>query len=212
LHLHECGSQQSTFFKDHMAKYSLAVAALVAVSLAGTRVQAQAEEFASVDQSAIVDAQMQGSSAEVPVAQLADVQIANVQTTEVQVAEVAAPVPELQVAGARVAPTAATAATATGPSNDAATLSPRLASNASLTTNAMRRPSRNSGVGLMIFGGAALITGLIIGDDAGTVIAVGGALVGLYGLYVYLGRPTGMEHGDAAHSQRIGLGYKLNTN
>ena len=209
LHLPVCGSQQSTFFKDHMAKYLLAVAALVAVSLAGTRVQAQAEEFASVDQSAIVDAQLQGSSAEVPVAQLADVQIANVQTTEVQVAEVAAPVPELQVAGARVAPTAATA---TGPSNDAATLSPRLASNAALTTNAMRRPSRNSGVGLMIFGGAALITGLIIGDDAGTVIAVGGALVGLYGLYVYLGRPTGMEHGDAAHSQRIGLGYKLNTN
>ena len=74
------------------------------------------------------------------------------------------------------------------------------------------RPSRGSGVGLMILGGAALITGLIIGDDAGTVIAVGGALVGLYGLYVYLGRPTGMGNGDAAHSQRIGLGYKLNTN
>ena len=95
---------------------------------------------------------------------------------------------------------------------DAATLSPRLVSDAALTTHAMRRPSRGSGVGLMIFGGAALITGLIIGDDAGTVIAVGGALVGLYGLYVYLGRPTGMGHGDAAHSQRIGLGYKLNTN
>jgi hypothetical protein len=213
LHSQVCGSQQSTFFKDHMAKYSLAVAALVAVSLAGTRVQAQAEEFASVDQSAIVDAQTQGSSAEVPVAQLADVQIASVQTTEVQIAEVPAPVPELQVAApAADAPTASNPATTTGPSNDAATLSPRLASNAALTTNAMRRPSRNSGVGLMIFGGAALITGLIIGDDAGTVIAVGGALVGLYGLYVYLGRPTGMEHGDAAHSQRIGLGYKLNTN
>jgi len=72
--------------------------------------------------------------------------------------------------------------------------------------NAMRRPSRGSGVGLMILGGAALVTGLIIGDNAGTVIAVGGALVGLYGLYVYLGRPSGMEHND-----RIGLGYKLAT-
>jgi hypothetical protein len=40
---------------------------------------------------------------------------------------------------------------------------------------------------LMIVGGAALLAGLIIGDDAGTVIAVGGAVVGLYGLYLYLG-------------------------
>ena len=55
----------------------------------------------------------------------------------------------------------------------------------------------------MIFGGAALVTGLIIGGNAGTVIAVGGALVGLYGLYVYLGRPTGMGHGDAASGRRI---------
>ena len=27
------------------------------------------------------------------------------------------------------------------------------------------------------------------GDDAGTVIAVGGAIVGIYGLYLYLGAP-----------------------
>lgn len=39
---------------------------------------------------------------------------------------------------------------------------------------------------LMIVGGAALLTGLIIGEDAGTVLAVGGAGVGLYGLYRYL--------------------------
>ena len=202
-----------------MVKYSLAVAALVAISLAGTRVQAQVEQFALADQGAIVDVEAQGSSAEV--AQLADVRIADVQSTEVQVAEIPAPVPDLQVAdaqGANVAvpaseaPASADVAIPTGPSRDAATLSPRVSNDAALSANAMRRPSRGSGVGLMIFGGAALITGLIIGDDAGTVIAVGGALVGLYGLYVYLGRPTGMGHGDAAHSQRIGLGYKLNTN
>jgi hypothetical protein len=190
-------SQQSTFFKDHMAKFSLAVAALVAVSLAGTRIQAQAEAVAA-DQSAIVqDAQTQDAqapTAEAPVAQVADV----------QVADVTAPAAE--------APVAANLAVATGPSMNAATLSPRISSDAALSTHAMRRPSRNSGVGLMIFGGAALITGLVVGGDAGTVIAVGGALVGLYGLYVYLGRPTGMGHGDAAHNQRIGLGYKLNTN
>ncbi|HEV7704533.1 MAG TPA: hypothetical protein VGO46_09580 [Gemmatimonadaceae bacterium] len=204
-----------------MAKFSLAVAALVAVSLAGARVQAQAEQLAS-EQSAIVqETQMQGSTDEVQVATLADVQIADVQSTEVQTVEAPAPVPEIRGADVQLvdaqatspdAPVATTLAVATGPSMDASALSPRLTSDAALSTQAMRRPSRGSGVGLMIFGGAALITGLIIGDDAGTVIAVGGALVGLYGLYVYLGRPTGMGHGDAAHSQRIGLGYKLNTN
>jgi hypothetical protein len=39
---------------------------------------------------------------------------------------------------------------------------------------------------LMVVGGAALIVGAIIGDDPGTVIMVGGAIVGLYGLYQYL--------------------------
>ncbi|MDQ2768607.1 MAG: hypothetical protein M3Y30_15810 [Gemmatimonadota bacterium] len=199
-----------------MAKLSLAVAALVALSLGGTRAQAQAEQFAD-DQSAIVqDGQAQGSTAEAPEAQLADVQIADVRSTEVQVAEVPAPTPDLQAADVAAPASTASASTtlevATGPSMDAATLSPRVSSDAALSTNAMRRPSRGSGVGLMIFGGAALITGLIIGGSAGTVIAVGGAIVGLYGLYVYLGRPTGMGHGDAEHSQRIGLGYKLNTN
>jgi len=210
-------SQQCTFFKDHMAKLTLAVAALVAVSLAGTRIQAQAEEFAP-DQSTIAqDVQMQDAqapTAEAPVAPVADAQTADVQVADVQVADVQ--VADVQVADvtapATEAPVAANLAVETGPSMDAATLSPRVSSDAALSTNAMRRPSRGSGVGLMIFGGAALITGLVVGGDAGTVIAVGGALVGLYGLYVYLGRPTGIGHGDAAHNQRIGLGYKLNTN
>jgi hypothetical protein len=47
-----------------------------------------------------------------------------------------------------------------------------------------RRMGRN--VALMIVGGAAVITGLLIGDDAGTLIAVGGAVVGLYGLYQFV--------------------------
>jgi hypothetical protein len=87
------------------------------------------------------------------------------------------------------------------------TLSPRFSTSTALNANAMRRPSGGTGVPLMILGGAALITGVIIGDKAGTIIAVGGAIVGLYGLYVYLGRPSGMDQ-----SNRIGLGYKLNTN
>jgi hypothetical protein len=38
---------------------------------------------------------------------------------------------------------------------------------------------------LMIVGGAAFLAGLIIGDDAGNAIAIGGALVGIYGLYLW---------------------------
>jgi hypothetical protein len=55
-----------------------------------------------------------------------------------------------------------------------------------VSTAAQRRAGLGQPVALMVVGGAALLTGLIIGDDAGTVIAVGGALVGLYGLYEYL--------------------------
>jgi hypothetical protein len=39
---------------------------------------------------------------------------------------------------------------------------------------------------LMIVGGAIFLAGAIIGDDAGTVIMIGGAAVGIYGLYLYL--------------------------
>jgi len=39
---------------------------------------------------------------------------------------------------------------------------------------------------LMIVGGAAILVGAIVGDRAGDVFMVGGAVVGLYGLYKYL--------------------------
>jgi hypothetical protein len=39
---------------------------------------------------------------------------------------------------------------------------------------------------LMIVGGAAFLAGAVIGGDAGTIIMIGGAAVGLYGLYLYL--------------------------
>lgn len=41
-------------------------------------------------------------------------------------------------------------------------------------------------VALMIVGGAAVVAGLLIGDDAGALLAVGGAVVGLYGLFQYV--------------------------
>jgi len=49
----------------------------------------------------------------------------------------------------------------------------------------VRQQLRRSEV-LMIVGGAILLAGAIIGDDAGTIIMIGGAAVGIYGLYLYL--------------------------
>lgn len=42
------------------------------------------------------------------------------------------------------------------------------------------------GQAMAIVGGAAFLGGLIIGDEVGTVIAVGGLGVGLYGLWLWL--------------------------
>lgn len=128
-------------------------------------------------------------------AQVQDIQLASTDLAA------AAPAPQLGDAQSALAPT--------GPSLQASTLSPRLASDAPFEANAMRRPARGSGVGLMILGGAALITGAIVGGTPGTIIMVGGAIVGLYGLYVYLDRPTGMEQRSGTG---IGLGYSLKTN
>ena len=49
-----------------------------------------------------------------------------------------------------------------------------------------RRAAFSQAQTLMIVGGAAFVAGALIGDDAGTVVMVGGAAVGLYGLYLYL--------------------------
>jgi hypothetical protein len=49
----------------------------------------------------------------------------------------------------------------------------------------LARPLRQSET-LMIIGGGLFLTGAIIGDDAGTILMVGGVITGLYGLYQYL--------------------------
>lgn len=49
-----------------------------------------------------------------------------------------------------------------------------------------RNVGAGSNLALMGVGLAALIIGLTIDDDAGTVIAVGGGVLGLVGLYRYL--------------------------
>ena len=84
---------------------------------------------------------------------------------------------------------AITATRTAGPTADAAVVAVRRpVSQEARTANPMmqRRTGYGQPIALMVGGGAALLTGLIIGDDAGTVIAVRGAVVGLYGLYQYL--------------------------
>jgi hypothetical protein len=48
------------------------------------------------------------------------------------------------------------------------------------------RSPRGQPVALMAVGVAALVAGAVIGDDVGTMFMVGGGVLGLYGLYLYL--------------------------
>lgn len=48
------------------------------------------------------------------------------------------------------------------------------------------RKNKETGLTLMIVGGAMFVGGLIIGDTGGTILAVGGLGVGAYGLYLYV--------------------------
>jgi len=59
-----------------------------------------------------------------------------------------------------------------------------------IPADAAPAPKGNAGLGqneaLMIVGGAAILVGAIVGGDAGDFFMIGGAVVGLYGLYKYL--------------------------
>lgn len=46
--------------------------------------------------------------------------------------------------------------------------------------------NHRKGAIFMIVGGAAMLGGAIVGDEAGAVIMIGGVLMTLYGLYTYL--------------------------
>jgi len=57
---------------------------------------------------------------------------------------------------------------------------------APLTVNASAaRMGPGEGKAAAIVGGALMITGLLVGGDTGTLIAIGGAGLGLFGLYVW---------------------------
>ena len=84
--------------------------------------------------------------------------------------------------------TASVQAPAAGPTLDAATIGIHRDATQSATTPTNATPVRRGDqpTALMIVGGVAFLAGAIIGGDAGTIIMVGGAAVGLYGLYLYL--------------------------
>lgn len=91
-----------------------------------------------------------------------------------------------------------------GPTYGAASLSPRLAEQpARAPTTNMSNFAMSNGEKLMVLGGAALITGAIIGDTPGTIIMIGGGAFLLYGLYVQLGRPHSGEPTDIGYSVKF---------
>ena len=81
---------------------------------------------------------------------------------------------------------AAASTTSLAPTLAATHLSFSAEDRAPLTVNASAaRMGPKEGKAAAIVGGAAVITGLVIGGDAGTLIAIGGAGLGLFGLYIW---------------------------
>jgi hypothetical protein len=124
-----------------------------------------------------------------PIALLAFVVIAVPRTVRAQEVAVV-PAPTLAPAALPAAtetPETPAAQPALGPTLDGATVGFHRATlqttHGAVTVAAAH--SSNSAA-LMIVGGAAFLAGAIIGGDAGTIIMVGGAGIGLYGLYLYL--------------------------
>ncbi len=93
----------------------------------------------------------------------------------------AAPAPAVQITAAppaTVGPVLRSSAVGAVPAHDDALL----AQTGALVPATDRTQSR----AMMIVGGAALIVGAVIGGTPGTVVMVGGAVVGLFGLFDYL--------------------------
>ena len=81
---------------------------------------------------------------------------------------------------------AAAPTTSLAPTLAATQLSFSAENQAPLTVNgSAARISSSEGKAAAIVGCALVITGLVVGDDVGTVIAIGGAGLGLFGLYIW---------------------------
>jgi hypothetical protein len=75
-----------------------------------------------------------------------------------------------------------------GPTNAASTVGVRAPVAQRSNAGAAADPHLGAGqnVALMVVGGAALIIGAAIGETAGVLLAIGGAIVFLYGLYNFI--------------------------
>jgi hypothetical protein len=80
---------------------------------------------------------------------------------------------------AATAPTTAAAARGIAGQNDIENLN-------RATPTAVRATHHSQSTALMIVGGAGIVLGAILGGDGGNILMLGGGVVGLYGLYLYL--------------------------
>lgn len=96
--------------------------------------------------------------------------------------------PAVRPLGAQVASVAPAGASGSGPTFNAARSG--VAREASTTRESaavmQSRTHHGQAAALMIVGGIAVVLGLVAGGGAGPVLVLGGAALGLYGLYLYL--------------------------
>ena len=94
---------------------------------------------------------------------------------------------DLGTPAARAAAHDSSAVARRGPSIASARVAARQVSTSRAEAPVLQEQKSNKrALALMIVGGAALVIGAVIGDDAGTIVMLGGAAVGLYGLYMFL--------------------------
>ena len=88
-----------------------------------------------------------------------------------------------------VTPTPNIAVPSAGPTNAASTVGIRAPVAQRSSANGAAADAHlgaGQNVALMVVGGAALIIGAVIGDTEGVLLAIGGAIVFLYGLYNFV--------------------------
>ncbi len=86
------------------------------------------------------------------------------------------------------------ATTAAGPRAERATVGVRVPRAERATADAadaadalmQQRKHHGTSVALMVVGASAVVLGLLVGDDAGSALIVGGAIAGFIGLFQYL--------------------------
>lgn len=79
-----------------------------------------------------------------------------------------------------------TSATIAAPTTDYATVGVRRIVDVNPGEFRLKQERDTRPVVLMVVGGATMLVGSVIGDDAGTIVTIGGAAIFLYGVYQYI--------------------------